>query len=62
MINETDENKMEEFLKEIEINFRKIDFLTLTESFFNLDVSEKNLKNATNLLADSSKIVFKYLI
>jgi hypothetical protein len=58
MISQTDEMKIEQFLKEIEINFRKIDFLSSTESFFNLDVTESNLKSATNLLSDSSKIVF----
>jgi hypothetical protein len=58
MISQTDEIKIEKFLKEIEINFRKIDFLSSTESFFNLDVTESNIKTATNLLSDSSKIVF----
>ncbi len=45
-------------MKEIELNFKKIDFLNSTEFFFNLENSEKNLRNATNLLFDSSKIVF----
>ncbi len=50
---QSDEGRFEELIKEIEVNFKKIDFLTLTESFLNLETSERNLRSVTNLLSDT---------
>lgn len=57
IIEQADEIRIYELLTEIDFKFKKIDFLTNTESFFKLETTEKNLNDATNLLSDSSKIV-----
>ena len=57
MSEQEEEIKIHELLYEIDSKIKKIDFLTSTESFLNLETSEKNLNNATNLLSDSSKLV-----
>lgn len=57
-----DEATFERLVDEFDRNMKIVEFYMETESFFDLELSIKNLKKVSIILSDSSAIVYRLII
>ena len=56
------EINIQKLLNEFDVISKKVDFMIISESFYNFESSTKNFRILTSLLTDISRTVFDKLI